>query len=63
MLETTAKKIKVVKPGDNVMVPVPDLHMGPEDPSNRKKNTHHFFNAKFSEIKRVLKSGARYLKS
>ena len=25
MLETAAKKIKVVKPGDNVMVPVPDL--------------------------------------
>ena len=25
MLETAAKKIKIVKPGDNVMVPVPDL--------------------------------------
>ena len=25
MLETAAKKIKIVRPGDNVMVPVPDL--------------------------------------
>ena len=25
MLETAAKKIKIVKPRDNVMVPVPDL--------------------------------------
>ena len=24
-METKAKKIKIVKPGDNVMVPVPDL--------------------------------------
>ena len=24
-METAAKKIKIVKPGDNVMVPVPDL--------------------------------------
>ena len=25
IMETAAKKIKIVKPGDNVMVPVPDL--------------------------------------
>ena len=29
-----------------------NIHMGPEDPSNREKNTHYFFQAKFSEIAR-----------
>ena len=43
MLESTAKKIKIVKPGDNAMVPVPYSDKAKIGAHSRHANTYLIF--------------------
>ena len=55
MLESTAKKIKIVKPGDKVTVPVPDLDRAKID----AHSLHAVIVEEYSNVQFML--GTRYI--